>query len=147
MTDNEYLISLLRGILKGQPPQELPEGCSFKRVFSLAQKHSVSRMAFYAAEALRNPPQGELSAAWRQVRDKALVKDLTQQAENKMERSGRKAYVFRLIFPTFEHMKRQYPVLKKAPVLLPFCWLLRLVTKPFINRKANAQKLKMLIRK
>ena len=361
MTENEYLIGLLRGLLKGQPPEELPEGCDFNRVFSLAQKHSVAGMAFYAAEALNSPPQGELAAAWRQVRDKALVKDITQQTEledisaaftaggvrflplkgctikqlypqsdmrtmsdidmlidpenaskardimeglgyscehfnhehhdvyykppvmnvevhrelfgeegrefncvfsdpwnmcekreglryefredaffafilahaikhldesgtgirtimdiwvclssdmnidcekvlamlepsgkgertrllvelaevwfgdkphteqtmameqyifgsgtygtvtnmitNKMERSGKKAYVFRLIFPTFEHMKRQYPVLKKAPVMLPFCWLLRLVTKPFINRRANSEKLKMLVKK
>lgn len=361
MTDKEYLIGLLRGLLKGQPPMELPEDCDFNRIFSLAQNHSVASMAFYAAEALKLPPQGELAAAWRQVRDKALVKDITQQTEfeaiseaftakgvrflplkgciikqlypqsdmrtmsdidilidpenaskardimaslgyscehfnhehhdvyykppvmnveihrelfgeeglefncvfndpwsmcekreglrydfredaffafvlahaikhldergtgirtimdiwvclrsemnidcrkvlsmlepsgkgeraqilvelaevwfggkphteqtkvleqyifgsgtygtitnmvsNKIGRSGKKAYLFQLIFPTFDHMKRQYPVLKKAPVMLPFCWLLRLVTKPFTNRRANSEKLKMLVKK
>lgn len=361
MTENEYLIGLLRAILHGMQAQELPEECSFEKVFALAERHSVAGMAYYAAEALKSPPTGNISAAWRQVRDKALVKDITQQAEleeisaaftaggirhlplkgciikhlypqtdmrtmsdidmlidpensakardimkslgyscedfshdhhdvyfkppvmnvevhrelfgeegqefvsafsdpwsmcgnvgglryefradeffayilahalkhldergtgirtvmdvwvclhsdmnincgralailepsgksdrarllielsevwfgerphteqtlelehyilgsgtygtienmisNKMERSGKKTYFLRLLFPTFEHMKRQYPVLKKAPVLLPLCWFVRLVTKPFVNRRANAEKLKMLVRK
>ena len=361
MTNQEYLIRLLRGLLSGQPAQELPEGCDFSRIFGLAQNHSVAGMAYYAAETLKSPPAGELAAKWRQVRDKALVKDITQQAEletisaaftaggvrflplkgciikglypqtdmrtmsdidilidpenaqkardimlalgytcehfdyehhdvyfkppvmnvevhrelmgaegrefevvfsdpwsmcekagglrfdfredaffayilahaikhldesgtgirtvmdvwvclnsemhidrekalamlepsgkagragllvelsevwfgerphteqtkeleqyilgcgtygtvtnmisNDMERAGKKQYFLRLLFPTFEHMKRQYPVLKKASVMLPFCWVMRLVTKPFINRHANAEKLKMLVRK
>ena len=361
MTENEYLVGLLRAILHGSQAQELPEECSFEKVFSLAERHSVAGMAYYAAETLKSPPTGKLSAAWRQVRDKALVKDITQQAEleaisaaftaggirhivlkgyiikhlypqtdmrtmsdidmlidpensakardimknlgyscedfshdhhdvyfkppvmnvevhrelfgeegqefvsafsdpwsmcenvgglryefradaffayilahalkhlderatgirtvmdiwvclnsgmgidrdkalkildpsgksdrarlliehsevwfgvrshteqtleleryilgsgtygtvtnmisNYMERSGKKTYFLRLLFPTFEHIKRQYPVLKKAPVLLPICWLVRLVTKPFINHRANTEKLKMLVKK
>ena len=364
MTDNEYLIVLLKSLLHGDPAEELPEGCDFRRVFELAENHSVAGMAFYAAEALKLPPKGELAAQWRQVRDKALVKDITQQAEletigsafsaegvrflplkgcvikhyypqsdmrtmsdidmlidpqnaakardimtalgytcehydyehhdvyykppvmnveihrellgeegkafssvfpdpwsfcarnenseglrydfrdneffayvlahaikhleeggtgirtvmdlwvclhsemnidcervfsmlepsgraeqarllaelsevwfgekphteqtlaleqyifgsgtygtisnmisNDIRRTGKREYIFRLVFPTFTHMKRQYPVLKKAPALLPFCWLARLVTKPFINRRANAEKLRMLTKK
>lgn len=361
MTDYEYLIELLRSTLHRQQAPELPEGCSFARVLALAEQHSVAGMAYYAAETLKSPPTGQTAAAWRQIRDKALVKDITQQAEleaisaaltaggvrflplkgciikglypqtdmrtmsdidilidpenaarardimlelgytcehfdyehhdvyfkppvmnveihrellgaegrdfdvvfsdpwsmckqtdgmryefradaffayilahaikhldeggtgirsvmdiwvcqhsempidrekvlemlepsgksgrarllielsevwfgesphtestqemeqyilgsgtygnvtnmisNDMQRSGKKTYFLRLLFPTFEHMKRQYPVLKKAPVLLPSCWVLRLVTKPFINRRANAEKLKMLVKK
>ncbi len=361
MTENEYLIRLLRGLLKNQPAEEPPEGCGLRKVFELAQRHSVAGMAYYAVETLNTPLDGELAAQWRQVRDKAIVKDITQQTEldaiggafsaegvrflplkgcvikqlypqsdmrtmsdidlliddenaakaryimtglgyscehfdyehhdvyfkppvmnvevhrellgeegrdfkcvfpdpwefceqneglryrfrdneffayilahaikhldeggtgirtvmdlwvclnsdmnidrekvfamlepsgkggrarllvgladvwfgekphteqtcaleryilgsgtygnignvitNDMERSGKKEYVLRLFFPTFQHMKRQYPVLKKAPVLLPFCWLARLVTKPFVNWRANCEKMKRIIKK
>lgn len=361
MTNYEYLLELLKSALRGQQAPELPEECSFEKVLALAKRHSAAGMAYYAAEALKSPPTGKLAAEWRQIRDKALVKDITQQTEleaiseaftaggvrflplkgciikglypqtdmrtmsdidmlidpenaakardimlslgyscehydyehhdvyfkppvmnvevhrellgaegrdfevvftdpwsmcencgglryefhadaffayilahalkhldeggtgirtvmdiwvclnsemhidrekalamlepsgksdrarlltelsevwfgerhhteqtleleryilgsgtygtvtnmisNKMEQSGKRTYVLRLIFPTFEHMKRQYPALKKAPVLLPFCWVLRLVTKPFVNWRANAEKLKMLVKK
>lgn len=63
---------------------------------------------------------------------------------NTIERSGRGKYVRELIFPPFGRMKRQYPVLKKAPILLPFCWLYRFVTKPIVNRKQNIAKIKAL---
>lgn len=69
-------------------------------------------------------------------------------AKNRIERAGgRPAYLLRLIFPTFERMREHYPLLKKAPVLLPWCWLVRLVTKPFINRRQNAEKLRTLLKK
>lgn len=63
---------------------------------------------------------------------------------NKVREGGRAKYLFRLVFPTFRHMKQHYPILKKAPVLLPLCWLARLLTKPFINRRQNAAKLRAL---
>ncbi|MGN1339463.1 MAG: nucleotidyltransferase family protein [Oscillospiraceae bacterium] len=361
MTEQEYLIGLLRGLLYGQQAKELPEGCGFERVFGLAQKHSVAGMAYYAVETLKAPPAGELAKQWRQVRDMALVKDITQLAElesisaafsaggvrflplkgciikhlypqsdmrtmsdidmlidpenaekardimaglgyscehfgydvhdvyhkppvmsvevhrelfgeegqefqcvfpdpwslcgikdglrydfgadaffayvlahavkhleeggtgirtvmdlwvcvhsgvgidcgraldilepsgksgaarrlvelsevwfgdgrhteqtreleryifgsgtygtvensaaNRIRKSGRGGYLVRLVFPTFAHMKQHYPVLKRAPVLLPVCWLARLVTKPFVNRRQNAEKMKMIMRK
>lgn len=356
-----YLLSLLRGLLRQEPAQELPEGCSFPGVLRLAELHSVAGMAYYAVEGLKVQPQGECAVEWRQIRDKALVKDLTQEMEleiiggalsdagirylplkgsvikllypqrdmrtmsdidmlideenaarcrdilkglgytcehfgydihdvyykppvmnveihralfgeegqefqqvfndawrlcendgrfrykfsddaffayvlahaikhleeggtgirtvmdlwvclnsdmnidreralellepsgkreqaallvelsevwfgegrhseatrkleeyilgsgtygtvenfavNGIERSGRVGYALRLIFPTFTHMKQHYPVLKKAPVLLPGCWLVRLVTKPFMNRRQNAEKLRMIMKK
>lgn len=69
---------------------------------------------------------------------------IQNSVENKVREQGKAKYFLRLIFPTFWHMKQHYPVLKKAPVLLPFCWLFRLVTKPIINRKENAAKLRAL---
>lgn len=358
----EYLLSLLRSLLKNKTAAALPEGCTFERIFDIAKRHSVAGMAYYAAEALEQPPCGNTAAEWRQVRDKGIVKDITQQTElekissafsqagvrflllkgsiikklypqsdmrtmsdidmlidednavqarqvmtglgyscehfgydvhdiyykppmmnveihralfgeegqefqsvfgnpwdlcvnsgeslsfrfednaffayilahaikhleeggtgirtimdlwvclnsdmkinreealrllepsgkqeaakrlielsevwfdekehttetrrleqyilgsgtygtvsnsaaNKIAKSGRVGYLIRLIFPTFTHMKQHYPVLKKAPALLPVCWLVRLVTKPFINRRQNADKLRMLIKK
>lgn len=65
----------------------------------------------------------------------------------RIEKSGKAGYALKLLFPTFTHMKQHYPVLKKAPFLLPFCWLFRLVTKPFINRRQNVEKLRMIMKK
>ncbi len=72
---------------------------------------------------------------------------IQNSVENKVREQGKVKYFLRLIFPTFWHMKQHYPILKKAPVLLPFCWLARLFTKPFINRRQNAAKLKALTKK
>ncbi len=68
-------------------------------------------------------------------------------ALNRIERSGKMGYFMRLIFPTFTHMKEHYPVLNRAPVLLPACWFARLVTKPFVNRRSNMEKLRVLMKK
>ena len=81
MTNYEYLLELLKSALRGQQAPELPEECSFEKVFALAKRHSAAGMAYYAAETLNSPPTGELAAEWRQIRDKALVKDITQQTE------------------------------------------------------------------
>lgn len=70
---------------------------------------------------------------------------MENSAVNGIERHGRAGYALRLIFPTYAHMRQHYPVLKKAPVLLPWCWLVRLVTKPFINRRQNADKLRVIM--
>lgn len=69
---------------------------------------------------------------------------IQNSVENKVRTGGRAKYLLRLVFPTFWHMKQHYPILKKAPVLLPFCWLVRLFTKPFINHEQNAAKLRAL---
>lgn len=68
-------------------------------------------------------------------------------AANHIAHAGKLGYLARLIFPTFERMKEHYPVLRKAPILLPGCWLVRLFTKPFINHRQNKEKLRTLMRK
>ncbi len=53
---------------------------------------------------------------------------LCRMAAGKPTLGTRKGFgaLMRRIFPSFAAMKRQYPSLKKAPVLLPACWLARL---------------------
>ena len=82
VSEYKYLIMLLRSVLEGREPPALPappEGCELNALLTIAQNHSVAGMAYYALEKLL--PEGELSAQWRQVRDKALVKDIIQQQE------------------------------------------------------------------
>ena len=74
-----YLIRLLGSLLCGAEPPRPPEGCSASELMHLAQRHSVAGMAYYAAEKL--PISEPVASPWRQIRDKALVKDITQQME------------------------------------------------------------------
>ena len=48
--------------------------------------------------------------------------------------SGRKLTFFRLVFPDFRRMTVKYPVLKKVPVLLPFCYVARWFEALFFRR-------------
>lgn len=48
--------------------------------------------------------------------------------------SGRNLTFFRLVFPDFRRMTVKYPVLKKAPVLLPFCYIARWFEALFLRR-------------
>lgn len=65
--------------------------------------------------------------------------------EYRIRSKGKAAYLRELIFPPLPMMRNYYPVLRKAPVLLPFCWIARIATRPFRFRKENAEKLKTLI--
>ena len=47
---------------------------------------------------------------------------------------------FRIIFPTYAGMKQKYPVLKKAPVLLPIMWVVRWFGGMFNPSKFKEQK-------
>lgn len=62
--------------------------------------------------------------------------------DNKISEYGRWGYLFHLLFPSMSYMKLMYPAVKKAPFLYPVFWLVRLVTKPYINGRENLEKLK-----
>lgn len=49
-------------------------------------------------------------------------------------------HVWLLIFPTYADMQLKYPILKKAPVLLPFMWPVRWVTAGVLHPKKAVQK-------
>lgn len=61
--------------------------------------------------------------------DAELSKLVTQ---NKVSKSG---YIFSRIFPSFGTMKDIYPILKKLPFLLPFCWVVRAFSIVFSKRR------------
>lgn len=68
-------------------------------------------------------------------------------AEHKIRKAGKVRYFWGLVFPSLQKMRQRYPVLKKAPWLLPVFWVVRIVTKPFTNRSQNMIKFKALMRK
>ena len=54
----------------------------------------------------------------------------------KAESKSSAAYLLKRIFLPYKVMAWQYPILKKAPFLLPFCWVVRCV-KALFNRKTG----------
>ncbi len=79
--DERYLLALLKSILHEELPPEKPENCSFEQVFVLAKRHSVANMAYYAIQKLKQKPDAALLCEWKEVYEKALVKDVIQQNE------------------------------------------------------------------
>ena len=59
--------------------------------------------------------------------DQAVLKRICFQENgiNNLEESKFK-YLFKRAFPSFEHMKTVFPVLRKVPIMLPICYLLRI---------------------
>ena len=53
--------------------------------------------------------------------------------------SGRSLNFLRLVFPDFRRMTVKYPVLKKFPVLLPFCYICRWIEAVFFRKDVIAQ--------
>ncbi len=99
----------------------------------------LSELWFGAAE-----DDGTLDNISRYIISGGTYGTFENQVQYELQSKSKGQYIMSKLFPNFQHMKQQYPVLKKAPILLPVMWLVRLVTKPFINRKENAEKLKAL---
>lgn len=57
-----------------------------------------------------------------------------------MEGQNKAGYLLKKIFPSLKYMREQYPVLRRVPVLLPFCWVVRWIKAVTVNRKHTAVK-------
>ena len=69
----------------------------------------------------------------------------TKMAMYKSISGGKAKYVMRQIFPPVKDMTLPYPVLKKAPVLLPVMWIARLLRLLFSERTAKGiKKIRMM---
>lgn len=58
-----------------------------------------------------------------------IANRLSEMEETKSKEMTAVSYVFKRTFPSAKMLKKNYPVLKKYPVLLPGVWVLRLITK------------------
>ncbi len=61
---------------------------------------------------------------------------LSSDKSAKLTFSDKVRYFFRNWFPGAKAMEKRYPVLKKAPVLLPVCWVRRIFYTIFFKRSA-----------
>lgn len=77
-TEYQYIVKLLRCVLRGEKPDELPEGASFEGVYKKAAAHHVENAVFYGIEQLENKPEQQLYKHWRQDRDKGIARDMNQ---------------------------------------------------------------------
>ena len=63
-------------------------------------------------------------------------------AQNKLEKQGRWHYFWTNLFPSYRVMATRYPVLRKAPFLMPVCWLYRFIGKLIIRPERIKRKLR-----
>ena len=70
---SEYLLSLLRCALNDATPDEKPEDIAWENVFSMAKKHGVSALGFYAIKKLKNLPDSELMEKWENRNAKLMA--------------------------------------------------------------------------
>lgn len=61
-----------------------------------------------------------------------------QKIAVKNRKGGTVGYAFGRLFLPYGTMKQIYPVLERLPVLLPFCWMYRLISKIFTGRGRRA---------
>lgn len=101
----------------------------------------LSKLWFSGAE-----DDGSLAEMERFVLTSGTYGSFANGTEYRIKNSGKAAYLRYLLFPPLEMMKNYYPVLRKTPVLLPFCWIARICTRPFRYRKENLEKLKTLLK-
>ena len=50
------------------------------------------------------------------------------------EKDSKPAIILKLLFPSYKDMCLRFKILKKVKILLPFCWLLRIIRMPFYAR-------------
>ena len=105
----EYLIHLIRCAIHDKPAQELPEGLDFGKVFQCAAFHHVANIAFYSVEKLENKPQEALYAKWKDRRDKAVVRSITQNFAAQEIRSAFQAEGIRWLEVQGTKIKPLYP--------------------------------------
>ncbi len=83
MTTDKYVIHLVKCALKNEQPIEKPENLSWDKIFSLANKHMIANMIWYSVEKLKSKPETELWTKWTELKNMAIVKDITQRNEYK----------------------------------------------------------------
>ncbi|MDD2958468.1 MAG: nucleotidyltransferase family protein [Lachnospiraceae bacterium] len=79
---------------------------------------------------------------------KQAIKNKIKKAETKANSvwKGKVSYFFSRIFLPYKTMCFLFPVLKKLPILLPFCWLMRLILAVIQKRKRVKMELHMIVK-
>lgn len=83
MTIDKYVIYLVKCALKNEQPKEKPENLLWNKIFSLANKHMTANIIWYSVSKLTDKPDSELWKKWTEIKNKAVVKDITQRNEYK----------------------------------------------------------------
>lgn len=76
------------------------------------------------------------SGSWGSTRTRTLAAGVRDAKRSGRRFKGKTAYVLRRIFPGVDSLRMRYPVLKKAPYLLPGVWLYFLVSKSLFTKGA-----------
>lgn len=68
---------------------------------------------------------------WGTSRNAALAISVRESQKALTAADSRRNYIMRRVFPSRQVLAQRYPVLRKAPFLLPFCWVYYIVGKLF----------------
>lgn len=73
-----------------------------------------------------------------------ISSELKWKINHKGKRRGKGCRFIRTLLPSLESMRGGYAILSNWPILLPFFWIWRLVSKPFIKPESMKQRIKEL---
>lgn len=76
-----YLVELLRAELYDRKPAEKPGDVAWEKIFALSREHMVVSLVFDSVQRLQEKPEGNLYQKWKELADKALVKEISFDAE------------------------------------------------------------------
>lgn len=88
------------------------------------------------------PDDGSLDDMKAYIISGGTYGDLSRGEQAQVESRGRARYLLEQLFPSMERMIYTFPVLKKAPILLPFCWIAR----PFVKLVKSPRKVRAKIK-
>lgn len=77
----QYIVALIRSILKNEAPPEKPGDVSFEDVFRMSKEHMISVMTYSAVEKLLVKPGEELLNKWGQSAYTNIAQSVVQLAE------------------------------------------------------------------
>ena len=85
------------------------------------------------------------SGSWGAIENQVLALAVRGREYRTGKRYNEKiGYVLQRLFPTLDELKGIYPVLRKAPALLPCVWVVRIFDKIFLDRDAVSRQRKMI---
>lgn len=95
------------------------------------EKHILSIAENFVNGTIDNVKEQELDFIFHSgVHGSDLAK-----AKRTVEKKGKLKYFLSRVFPDIEQMSYNYPVLRKYPVFLPFCWIARIFSSIFNKNK------------
>jgi len=111
--------------------------------------HNICRLISYWFENEEMDEKSEFisnfifqSGSWGTAEGLTISEGVRSNQTNS-QRIGKVVYILRRVFPKFQHLSAEYPILQKAPWLTPVVWFIRLIQKichpntSFANHKKN----------
>lgn len=77
----QYIVALVRSVLKNEPSPEKPGDVSFEDVFRMSRKHMLSVMTYAAVKTLQVKPEKELLTKWGESASVNTAQSVVQLAE------------------------------------------------------------------
>lgn len=77
------------------------------------------------------------SGSWGNVEQREAAQAVRNMRRAGSETGGKLRYLVRVVFPNLGAMQKGYPVLIKAPWLLPVMWLVRILRRLFFGRSSK----------